>query len=245
MIYYFSGTGNSKFVAEHLASSLNDQCFDITKDGIPAASDNTIGFVFPVYAWGLPNVVESFIINNKHLLESSTYNYAVMTCGDDIGYADVILNKIVDNRLSAAFSVQMPNTYVCLPGFDVDSNSVADAKVASTIKGLPEISEHIKQKEKKTTVVRGAMPWIKTYMLRPLFNSFLVTDKYFKTNTKCSKCQLCIKECPLHNIRMGDSGIIEWKHDNCTGCLRCYHQCPNKAILFGAFTENKGQKKKI
>lgn len=245
MIYYFSGTGNSKFAATRLAEILQDECVDITKIDSPIRGGESIGIIFPVYAWGLPKAVETFILNNMQAFSESSYTYAVMTCGDDMGYADTILNSLIGGRLSAAFSLQMPNTYVCLPGFDVDSDSVADRKVESAILQLPKIAEHIKLKEKKTNVVRGAMPWIKSYVLRPLFNTFLVTDRYFKTNSECVKCQRCIRECPLHNIKMNDSGDIEWKHDNCTGCLRCYHLCPHKAIHFGAFTKNKGQKKEI
>jgi len=245
MILYFSGTGNSKYVAEHLASLLDDECQRIDSTAITSDNKSSIGIVFPVYAWGLPAIVETFINNNKDLFCKANYIYAVMTCGDDMGYTDTILNDLLQDNLSAAFSVQMPNTYVCLPGFDVDKDKVANEKVESTLLQLPDIAESIRKEEKKTKVVRGAMPWIKSYVLRPLFNHFLVTDKYFKTTSTCNSCKRCVRQCPLHNIAVSSEGTILWKHESCTGCLRCYHQCPNKAILFGAFTKGKGQKKPI
>lgn len=38
------------------------------------------------------------------------------------------------------------------------------------------------------------------------------------------------------------AGNPVWQNKNCTGCLRCYHNCPKRAIEWGKFTRNKGQK---
>lgn len=231
MIYCFSGTGNSRFVADKLRAMADD--------------DGTLGLVFPVYAWGIPKVVEEYV--EKEMKETKAkYVYAVMTCGDDVGYADRILQKHMGGRrLDAAFSVPMPNTYVCLPGFDVDPDDVAEAKVKKTMAMLPTIAEAIKAWRHTTEVHRGSVPWLKTYVLRPLFNRFLVTDRYFSTTDACNRCHRCVKQCPLHNIDTDHTGHIRWGNTSCTGCLRCYHQCQMHAIRFGWFTNGKGQKKPI
>ena len=229
MIYCFSGTGNSQWVTDKLKGLMKDE-------------GNMFGMVFPVYAWGIPKVVKEYIEKHREEIKSAQYVYAVMTCGDDIGYADKILNKTIGKEVDAVFSVHMPNPYVCLPGFDVDKDEVAQAKVQETLKHLPSIAESITGREKKTEVVRGGGAWIKTYMLRPLFNRFLVTDKYFHTNKDCIQCKRCVRGCPLGNMTMDKDGHVIWKHENCTGCLRCYHRCPSHAVQFGQFTKNKGQK---
>lgn len=229
MIYCFSGTGNSQWVADKLQGLMNDDA-------------DMFGIVFPVYAWGIPKVVEAYIKEHQKDIKSAKYVWAVMTCGDDMGYADTILSQLMGRPLDAVFSVHMPNTYVCLPGFDVDKDEVATAKVQKTLQQLPVIAESIKQRETKTEVCRGKMAWMKTYVLRPLFNRFLVTDKYFFTNKNCIQCKRCVRTCPLGNITTNEKGNIVWKHENCTGCLRCYHRCPSHAIHFGKFTKNKGQK---
>ena len=227
MIYCFSGTGNSRMVADLLRANTD--------------VEGTFGLVFPVYAWGIPKVVEEFIDKEIDKIDAN-YIYAVMTCGDDIGYADRILRKHLKGRLDAVFSVQMPNTYVCLPGFDVDSDDIAAWKVRATRRHLPSIILDINMRYHTIEVQRGKYPWIKTYILRPLFNRFLMTDKYFRTTQACTHCQCCVKHCPLKNIVIDEHGKIAWGKTNCTGCLRCYHQCPNRAIEYGKFTEGKGQK---
>jgi len=210
--------------------------------GLMEDEADVFGMVFPVYAWGIPKVVKEYIETHQEDIKSAKYVWAVMTCGDDIGYADKVLNQVMNREVDAVFSVHMPNTYVCLPGFDVDKDEVAQAKVQETLQRIPSIAESIKNREKKTEVVRGACAWLKTSVLRPLFNRFLVTDKYFHTTKKCTQCKRCLRGCPLDNITTDDKGKIVWKHENCTGCLRCYHRCPVNAVQFGRFTKNKGQK---
>ena len=50
MIYYFSGTGNSRYVAKQLARTLNDQAIGLV--GVEKISDDKIIIVVcPIYAW--------------------------------------------------------------------------------------------------------------------------------------------------------------------------------------------------
>lgn len=245
MIYYFSGTGNSLKVAQQLAAITSQSLSAMTEP--EATGDDTIGLVFPVYAWGMPKVVRDFVLNKLPglLKGKSPYLYAVMTCGDDMGYTDRLLGKLLDEychiRLSAAFSVHMPNTYVCLPGFDVDDEDKAKGKIQATMAQLPAIAEAVKGQESVVKVVRGAMPWTKSYILRPLFNWALTSDKHFHTdNSLCTRCGKCVKTCPMHNISLDGDGI-HWHH-HCTDCLACYHCCPKHAINYGSQTQKKGQK---
>lgn len=244
MIYYFSGTGNTRFVAEKIAKLMGEFLRPLTYCDVE--NSDSIGIIFPVYAWGLPKVVETFI--GKLSGCTPSYVWALMTCGDDMGYADNILKKElakVNINLDAAFSVTMPNTYVCLPGMDIDPEELADKKVKDTEAQLPKIATKLSKHEKVFLVNRGGMPYIKSYILRPLFNKYLVTDKYLHTNDNCTKCGTCAQLCPVHNIVMekGESSP-NWQ-GKCIGCLGCYHHCPKHAIHFGSMTKSKGQKKKV
>ena len=63
MIYYFSGTGNSRFVSQKLAEILEEECRIITdvNPSTEIAAGQYLGFVFPVYSWGVPPVMLDFI----------------------------------------------------------------------------------------------------------------------------------------------------------------------------------------
>lgn len=237
MIYYFSGTGNSLYVARHLADELGERLCSMT---LPApTNDEVIGLVFPVYGWGIPNVVEQFVRRYKASFEGA-YLYAVMTCGDDMGYTDRVLEKALGRKLDAAFSVLMPDVYVCLPGFDVDSKEECREKFEKEKESVQLITECVKERQVVRHLKRGPFPWAKTYILRPLFNRYLVTDKYFRVDAlSCVSCGRCQKMCPVGNILIVDE-VPQWQ-SHCTGCLACYHACPHHAINFGKMTQKKGQ----
>lgn len=249
MIYYFSGNGNSLHVARHLADALGERLSPMTLS-LPLQEDieGAIGLVFPVYAWGIPNVVEKFIREILHSPKRGVksrrgYIYAVMTCGDDMGYADKVLDKallsVCGKTLDAAFSVQMPNTYVCLPGFDVDSDTLCKEKLEKEETAVKEIAAFVSERRSVRRLTRGSFPWTKTYILRPLFNRFLLTDKYFRVDTsRCVSCGRCRKMCPVGNIILDEVPV--WQ-SHCTGCLACFHACPYHAINFGSMTQKKGQ----
>ena len=98
MIYYFSGTGNSKWIAQELARLTGDEVQSIAAllSEKPTAgfgeNDARIGIVFPIYAWGAPLLVEQFC--KKIKLASGAYPYVVCTCGDEAGKAILRLKKM-------------------------------------------------------------------------------------------------------------------------------------------------------
>ena len=67
MIFYFSGCGNSRHVAETLAVGLNDTLIFIpeaAREGryeYELAENESLGFVFPVYSWAPPKLVLDFV----------------------------------------------------------------------------------------------------------------------------------------------------------------------------------------
>lgn len=57
MIFYFSGTGNSAWVARQLAEGQNEELLSIAMEidrnkAYKLKEGEKVGFVFPVYAWG-------------------------------------------------------------------------------------------------------------------------------------------------------------------------------------------------
>jgi flavodoxin len=63
-IYYFSGTGNSLAVAKDMAENLDARLIPVAstlnQESIHSEADG-IGFVFPIYDFKPPQVVEEFI----------------------------------------------------------------------------------------------------------------------------------------------------------------------------------------
>ena len=249
MILYFSGVGNTRLVARQLAALCNDRCQAIEASTPPLTAfcreDETLVLCFPVYAWGPPLLVEEYLKRSQtEVIQTKPKRlYMVCTCGDDIGMTDVFVNKLLKpygRCADAVFSVQMRNTYVSLPGFDVDDDALVRRKLQHAATRLPSIIEAIRQRlHQAYDVYPGAYPWFKSCILRPLFNRFLVTDRFFRTTEACTRCGACAAACPVDNIHLQSDGP-RWK-GSCTGCLACYHRCPTRAVRFGRTTEHKGQ----
>ena len=86
MIFYFSGTGNSAWVAQQLARLTGDQAYDIaTLAEMPdMQAAKQIGFAFPIYAWGAPEPMVAFA---KKLVKTQAFTFGVCTCGAEAGLA--------------------------------------------------------------------------------------------------------------------------------------------------------------
>ena len=246
MIFYFSGTGNSLWVARQLAEELQECLVPMAEysgDVLELKPGEKVGFVFPVYAWAPPVLVLDFI--RKVKMDKPAYLYFVCTCGDDTGKTAEVFEKSLKKRgwrCDAGYSVTMPNTYVSLPGFDVDGKELEGYKVKNAKARVAFIAGEIKNSLKmdKYNCHEGAVPFLKTYAIRPLFNAFLMSPKPFHATDACVSCGLCEKRCPVHNIKV--EGKPQWGAD-CTMCLACYHACPHHAIHYGGKTLSKGQYK--
>lgn len=203
-----------------------------------------VGFVFPVYAWGPPAIVLHFI--HQLQMPAPEYLFFVCTCGDDTGRTAQIFSAAVSRKgwqCAAGYSVTMPNTYVSLPGFDVDDEDVEARKVQNAVARVRFINEEIasKVRMKQYNCHEGAIPFTKSYVLRPLFNTFLMSSKPFHATEACVGCKKCEKACPVNNIKMAERRPV-WG-SNCTQCLACYHVCPVHAVQYGKRTRGKGQYK--
>lgn len=246
MIYYFSGTGNSRYIAKHMATLTHDALVSITDPHLSPTSDACIGLVFPVHAWSAPRIMETFLTTQlPQLIQHETpYIYMICTCGDDIGKTHNIVAKLLQQSgrdLAAAFSLIMPDSYIGLPGFDVNSDEVELRKVQESLKLLPTIAEKILKRVHTTVVKPGPFPWTKSYILRPLFYRYFAGVRLFHTTEKCTGCGKCKRICPLHNISISDKRPV-WGN-NCANCLACYHICPHRAIEYGKYSKGKGQYK--
>ena len=73
IMLYFSGTGNSKFIAELFSQYKNAKCHSIEDDMDFAqliASEEIIGFCYPIYGSRVPRVMREFVLKYLELLEN-------------------------------------------------------------------------------------------------------------------------------------------------------------------------------
>lgn len=251
MILYFSGTGNTRWIATKISEAIGEKlCYipDLIREGkydITLNKDERLGFCFPTHGWQPPRIVREFIKRmNIDEGEKPHFCWALTTCGDSMGETMTILNKDLSAKhlkVETCFSVIMPESYVCLPFMYTDSKEKEQQKILRAQAQLKHIIDIITSKQTGVEELdKGATPRLYSYVIGAYFNKKMVTDKKFTVDTDvCIKCGKCVKVCPVENIK-GTPPV--WNHNGkCTSCLACYHYCPVHAVNFGNITRKRGQ----
>ena len=119
MIFYFSGTGNTRWAAETLAQATGERMLFIPEEQqgrceSTLAGGERIGFVFPTHGWQPPHIVRKFIKKMHFDHAEGHYCYALTTCGDSIGATMDILNSDLKKAglpvATSLFSLVMPES---------------------------------------------------------------------------------------------------------------------------------------
>ncbi len=245
MVIYFSGTGNSRAVAQLLAQLTESRPVAATEISSPLnipSEDSNIIWVCPVHSWGIPPVVKRIIDQLTLCADNQPTHHLVLTCGDDCGYADRMWRECIEAKgwqTIGAYTVIMPNTYVSFPFFDVDSPEARDHKLAAMPARVKQIAREITGGHARVDLHRGSFAHFKTEVIYPSFVKHLISASKFGVSDSCIACGKCANVCPMGNISVA-GGTPQWQTD-CCGCLACYHICPRKAIDYGRFTKSKGQ----
>ena len=259
MIFYFSGTGNTRWVANQIAEAIGEELFFIPqlikekRYQFELREKERIGFCFPTHGWQPPRIVREFV--SRLVLKGLHHHFcwALTTCGDNMGEAMTIFNKeLASNealraedgsplQAESVFSVIMPESYVCLPFMKTDPINKEQQKIANakdqlrhTVSSIRDCQRGIEELEK------GGTPQLYSYVIGAYFNRKMITDKKFTVDKDvCIQCGKCSKVCPVDNI----VGIPPtWQHNGqCTCCMACYHYCPVHAINYGSITRQRDQ----
>jgi len=240
-IYWFSGTGNSLKIAKDLAEKLEDtELIPIAKiwqqESI-VCNTETIAVIFPLYFWGLPDIVYNFL--NKLNVDKTNYIFAIITCGHaGSGSALHSIDKLLKKKnknLNSGFFIEMPDNY--LPVYDIIPKEKQKEIFESAEKKVDEIASIIKRDESK--VEKESLSSVGKVVNKKFRNKVAESDRKFNVDEKCNSCGVCEKVCSVNNIILVD-GKPRWQH-KCQRCLACIHFCPQKAIQWKQKTSNKGR----
>lgn len=245
MVFYFSATGNSKYVASRIADFTQDRlvsisdCLKRQEFSFDLKEGESVGLVSPVYFGGLPAVVEDFLDKLKLKFNNPTYVYFVATCGAVSGGAYTFFQRHIKKlglELSAGFSVKMPDNWTVI--FSVNNKKRIDKILKKADKHieaiLPKIKNHVRGFYARLPIPMFVINiWRKAYEKSRKTQNFVVLDS-------CVGCGLCAQKCPEEAIQIQDNRPV-WIKEKCSICLGCLHRCPNFAIQYGEKTKYHGQ----
>lgn len=116
-VYYFSGTGNSLYIARELASRLDAELIavkSVVGYGRIDANADCVGIVFPAYNHRIPYIIDRFV--QRLSIPEKAYVFAVSTYGDSPCISLAYLSELLaqkGRRLSLGYGIKMPYNYIC------------------------------------------------------------------------------------------------------------------------------------
>ncbi|MBR5740030.1 MAG: EFR1 family ferrodoxin [Firmicutes bacterium] len=239
-VLYFTGTGNSRFVAERISKKTKSELIDLrpqVKAGTQqAVDDENVVFVAPTYAWLLPTAVSEWI--EKADLTSVKRAWFVMTCGDSIGNAcqynrELVLKKGIEYMGTA--KIIMPENYIAM--FNTPGKAESRRIVTKSLPDIDRAIEALTAGKKFPPVRVTVAQHLLTKVVHPAFGKFFIKGEAFSVKDDCIACGKCAELCPMNNISLID-GKPEWGN-GCIHCMACICYCPKAAIEYGTATATR------
>lgn len=224
MLFYFTGTGNSLYVARRIENEPVS-IPQVMKGERLEFTDDAIGIVAPVYGHEVPAMVKDFL---KRAVFHTDYFYMILTYGNRHGGAAELAKKLCDE---CGVSVDYINVILMvdnwLPNFDMDEQKAMDKKVEQQIDSIvADLKGRKKMISPVTDVDRAAHRQFLDRMSEMPADAW---QHLIEVKDGCIGCGICQKVCPSASIVVED-GKARFTPGKCQMCLACIHACPQKAI---------------
>ena len=249
--FYFSGTGNTRYITEYLLGKLSAQYhtekYDVTKlaDARTHFGADLILLAFPIYGSCPPIPMREFVQRNraafrgkKVLIVETQYFFS----GDGAASLGRAVEKCGGHVIGAEM-FNMPNNLADCKIFAVKNGSEIKKTLARARKKADRFAEKILSGKTRR---RG-------FSLLPHAVGYFSQRKYWRKGeaekrkrlkidpASCVGCGLCAKHCPVGNLEKRE-GKME-PLGKCVLCYHCVNLCPKKAItLVGSAPPEKQYK---
>jgi ferredoxin/flavodoxin len=246
-LYYYSGAGNTKFIAKKIRNNLKKLNYKINFIKINNSSIIDIKSIdmyiigFPIYDLTSPQLVKDLIKNIKDKNKPiSFFCTKAFTSGESIKELNQLAFK--KNLITTSImELYMPGTDALV--FFAKPNSLTE----KIIKFF-----HSRNIDKKVTIFISNILKNKTIKIKQkwyTYLSFLISKKtkdnfhaqytkyipqFYSQTDICIECMKCVNECPRDNIRFDEYIKFDL---NCDMCLHCVHHCPTQSIQIGDLTQ--------
>ena len=235
MIAYFTGTGNSRYIAEQLTGKIDGETICLNdiirrKETLKIPVADKMILVTPTYAWRIPKLVEGLLLNADS--EKQTKVWFVMNCGSEIGNAAKYNQEICSKKgwtYKGTAQVKMPENYLAMfkvPGIEEAKRTVNYSKTV-----IDELVVRIVEDRNFDAPRNNLYDKFMSRFVNPLFYKNCIKTDKFRVSECCVGCGKCRDICPIQNIAINE-GRPEWG-SNCTHCMACIAYCPKEAIEYG------------
>lgn len=247
IMVYFSGTGNSQYIAEQFASRMNIKAYSIEQDldfDTLLANVDTIAVCYPIYGSCVPRIMREFVEKYKIHFETKKliiFCTQMLFSGDGARAFARLLNEC-DGRILYAEHFLMPNNICNFLLFPMTEKEKIK-KPEKALKKLDLVCSDIRNGivKKRGWNIFSALLGKTQNVAYPKMER--KGKSSFRTDESCIGCGLCVKNCPMHNLEMVNGKVIQ--KNNCTLCYRCVNLCPKQSCTIYLHKKPKRQYKGI
>lgn len=224
MVFYFTGTGNSLYIAKQIEKNPISIPQAIHRESQEFSAER-IGIVAPVYGHEVPAMVKDFL---RKAVFHTDYFYMILTYGNRHGGAAELAKNLCD---TCGIAVNYINIIMMvdnwLPGFDMNEQKQLDKKIDENMAViLSDLNTRRNMISEVTDTDRAAHHQFLDGMRRMPEN---VWQHLLRVTDGCIGCGICEKVCPSSSIHVLNGKAVHIP-GNCQTCLACAHACPQKAI---------------
>ncbi len=241
LLIYFTGTYNTKFVTNILKNRFinKNNIVDVVEVNIdtPIVDLNDydiIGFGYPIYAFNSPNIFNKYL--RKLKLPNDKRYFIYKNSGETLKYNDAssrVIWKILKKQKCA-----ITNEYHIIMPYNIHFRF--DDRFVKEILGYLDkqieiiVYDLMNEKESKIHANIGLKLISCFYTIQRLGGP--INSLFYKIDyTKCIKCNKCLNNCPVHNIKIKND---KYKFGRkCIMCMRCSFYCPKDAIKIGLYNK--------
>lgn len=250
VLYYFSGTGNTKWAADKLKDALGRYKMELDLKNIEEERKADIrGYSFlvigtPVYMEIEPKIVEDFI----NTIPETDIPIRCIVYSTQTGKSCSAVKRISKElekrgyRIVIEAMLSMPNNYFFYFGKE-PSESTVENLLRNAEKKLEKLAFSFsgnKTEKVKIFPIRQEIGVVAGMAFRKTLPKL---SRNITTTGECKKCGLCLRNCPKSNITFENGHAII--HSNCIQCMRCIYICPENAVLYKGKKIKQTQKKML
>ncbi len=222
MVFYFTATGNSLYVAKQFSKCPISIAQEMKKDELCYEAES-IGIVIPDFGGELPKIVRRFL---QRATFQTEYLYLVVTYGKNDSVVSewaYYYGKSQHIHFDYINTILVVDNY--LPSFDMNEEVKLDKKIEQQlVKIKTDITSKKKYVKHPSQQQRDLYEMVSRSNERVLDGSEIVIN-----SEKCIGCGMCTLVCPIGNFFLKD-GEAQRYDNHCEYCLACVHHCSNKAI---------------
>ena len=235
MIFCFSGTGNSRYLARRIGEALQEEVIDLNAriragDCTPIRTGRDVILVTPTYAWRIPRVVSAWLSKTEPVAAERIW--FVMDCGGEIGNAAKYNRRLAEQKrlqYMGTAQIVMPENYIAM--FSAPQTDAARGIVAKAEPSIDRAIAAIQSNQPFAPTRNNLYDRFMSGPVNPIFYKCFVKANAFTASSACIGCGQCAKRCPINNVTLKDGKPLWGK--NCTHCMACIGYCPVSAIEYG------------